>query len=374
LKKKTIVLFVTLIAAIVLAACSKGPKLNTVDILDYVEVEFDGLDTIGELTYSIDHYAINLEILDVETDIELADKLSEIEEKNPELHEKLTNYQDFYEVSVDQEDNLVNGDTVTFKIEVSESIDFIEEGEKEFTVEGLEELKELTAEEVEKHVVVETYGANERGYVTTENIFKDDLSSLEFTVENNGELSNGDKVQLNLVEDESEEIPQLLRLGYELEENFNLEIEIEGLPVYAKEAEDIANLEDILRMIDEKVEADFGEDINDYDYEKEFAVYRQFDEEVEPTDSYWGGFDYDVSNFGSLIVFFTVTEYKFRSDEVREEFVVHYEYKNLALDEDNKANLSEMESGGGRYSRDRERSIKTLKQLHEADGYTIIEE
>lgn len=364
------VLIVSLLLILLLAACS-GSKVNKVDLLDYVDVEFSGIDTIGEASFSMDAESAMMDLLNADNDIEIKDTLDELKESDPELYEKVVNLDDYFEISLSESEDLTNGDTINLVLHTSDQVDFIKDDEKEITVEGLEELEELTSEEVKEHVIFETIGADGRGHVIVRNNLADGLDSIEFTVENNGELKNGDQAKVVLAEEEEE---TLLNRGYKLEDDFNVEVKIEDLPVFPKEAKEINNLDDILRMIDERIEDDFTDQLNIYTYdkEKELTLYRQFDDEVELEEKYWADeYHYEIERFGSIVVLYTITEK--RNDEVNEKFIVQYGYTNLEIDEDGNVDVGNMKSTGSQYSREHSKSVETIKQLYESDGYDVVE-
>src|SRR5690625_5073085 len=106
-----------------------------------------------------------LVLINADNDIEIKYTLDELKETDPELYEKVVNLDDYFEISLSESEDLTNGDTINLVLHTSDQVDFIKDDEKEITVEGLEELEELTSEEVKEHVIFETIGADGRGHV-----------------------------------------------------------------------------------------------------------------------------------------------------------------------------------------------------------------
>lgn len=367
MKKFGLLFLLSIITILSLAACGSA---KSVDLMDYVEVSFDGMDTYGYADYYVNDYEAVVERSGFKPE-DFEEEMIKLVEKKPEKAEEINALFTQYNVSIDQEEGLSNGDKVTVTITVDEDAKGVKGGEKEFTVEGLEEPELLTAKEVEKQVIVDFVGANERGSARIENTFSGDLSSLTFTVENNGELSNGDNVQLVVNEEED----PLIDYGYKLEDDFNVSFEVKGLQEFAKKAEDIANIDDVKRMITEEVTKDYPKDSDwgftrVYDVKEEVALYRQFDEADE--DDYY---DTDLEDNGSFVVLFTITEYSDvdakKDKDVNEEYVIMQGFRNLMLDEDKKVNVSKLISQ--QKTEDSSYSLDTVQQIYEGNGYEQVE-
>src|SRR5690625_6218362 len=97
-----------------------------------------------------------LVLINADNDIEIKYTLDELKETDPELYEKVVNLDDYFEISLSESEDLTNGDTINLVLHTSDQVDFIKDDEKEITVAGLEELEELTSEEVKEHVICET--------------------------------------------------------------------------------------------------------------------------------------------------------------------------------------------------------------------------
>ena len=367
MKKFGLLFVLSIITIFTLAACG---SVKSVDLMDYVEVSFDGMDTSGYADYYVNDYEAVVERSGFKPE-DFEAEMIKLVEKKPEKAEEINALFSQYSVSIDKEDGLSNGDKVTVTVTVDEDAKGVKCGEKEFTVEGLEEPEVLTSEEVEKQVIVDFVGANERGEARIENTFGGDLSSVAFTVENSGTLSNGDNVQL-IVNDEED---PLINYGYKLEEDFDVSFEVKGLQEFAQKAEDIANIADVKRMITEEVAKDYPKDSDwgftrVYDVKEEVTLYRQFPEVDE--DDYYGS---NLEDNGSFVVLFTITEYSDKDakkdKDVLEEYVIMQGFRNLMLDEDNKVNVSKIIS---QYqTEDSSYSLDTVQQIYEGNGYEEVE-
>src|SRR5699024_8596729 len=79
---------------------------------------------------------------------------------------------------------------------------------------------------------------------------------INFKVKNNGELENGDKSEI-IISDETRS--SLNKDGYVLDDDFNPSFTVEGLYNVAEKPDDIENLEDIERMINEKLNREYDD-------------------------------------------------------------------------------------------------------------------
>lgn len=347
--------------------CLRRSKTEQVDLIDYIDVSFSGVSTEGVADYTID---IDQAIVDV-----YGWELSEFDEemdylyvKKPEIAEEIEQLYDSYEVSFDPANDLENNDIVTVRVSVGEDYTYaFANGEKELTVSGLEELDVLTEEEVEKHIVVDFVGANERGFSRVNNTFNNEFSSVEFMIENDGNLSNGDQAKLMIGEDNT-----LREMGYRLETDFDVTFEVEGLAIYPKSVKDIKNLKDVERLLEEDMEKNYPKKRN-YDFETRFkykeeaTLYRQFHED-----------DYDrhtdTGYYGTYIKLYTIERYNDKTalDEKDPSRVYVYArgFRNLHVDEEGNVNLAELDTFYENH--DESYSLDTVKQLYEGHGYELI--
>lgn len=369
-------LFVYAVVGLLLTACG-GSKMAEVDILDYVEVEFEGVDSVGTASYDVNVNSIIKDILKIDSKKEIEARLEDFSEEDREKFIIFLDSDNKMDITFSESENLSNGDEVELTVKVIEGEGFIKGGQKKFTVENLEEVKVLTSEEVEKFVVVDFLGANGKGFVSIKNLFKDNLANLTFEVENDGELTNGDKVELKIAgeEEENDGGKKLIDLGYKLEENFKVEKEVKNLPEYASSAKDIKNYKAINRMLDERAKEAF--DDSNHSFTKCLTFYRQFDDQVELKENLRGDVFAGIGKHGKLISLYEVTEYIWpdekTKDNMRDKKFKVMGYSNLQVDKDNKVDVSKIKKIGGKYTSESfEMSEESLKQIFEADGYELV--
>lgn len=193
-----------ILALFLLAACSSSK-----DVTEYVDVSFSGIDSIGKAHYSIDEEKLYSDIFDFDPELNFPDDKTITE---------ISTIASAYKVKLDHDQNLSNGDTVTLTISVDkEKTKKIKGGEIEFTVEGLEDAKDITP-----YVDVSFSGLDSQGtaeYDIDEDQLLNDL--FGYDIDDNAEaqindlkaaysieldkdknLSNGDKVTVTISVDQ----------------------------------------------------------------------------------------------------------------------------------------------------------------------------
>ena len=360
--KKFIYSLCTITALILLTSC--GAKE---DLTDYIDVSFSGMDSQGTANYEIESEELLKEIFDYDEETNFVDEETELEIK------KLDGA---YKIKVDPEEDLSNGDKVKIIASVDdEKTDKIKGGEKEVTVEDLEEPDVLTSKDVEENLVLNFNGASGNGEAMIDNKFDDSLGELSFEIEGDGELENGEKAKAVLDEDEIE--GTLNNAGYVLEEDFNPTFEVEGLDIVAEEASDIENLKDIERMIKEEVgdtykdrdeEYSFG---SIYDIDKKAMMYRPFDQDSDNEEELF--MEDEGKQNGSLVGVYHITQYSGGDEKEKEkEFTAVIGFTNIILDDDDKANVSDMEQLTD--EKDEKYSAESVIQIYEGDGYKKVDD
>lgn len=340
-------------AVMLLAACGSKTELS-----DYVEVYFNGYDTMGTATYGIDEDRLVNDTFDLTEnffDMDL-DTLNEID-----------NMLSSYRIELDHATDLSNGDEVVVKLAVDDSKTkkLSTKDELKVTVSGLEEPKQLSDEEIEKHVVVNFNGASGKGSLMIDTTFSDDLSYLTFESSQDGEIKNGDTVVVSLTEDAKESLPSL---GYVLTGEGEAQFQATGLDEIAESPADIANLEDIERLISEGINREYQDSPWDhYTYEiiKESTFYRQFEGDEE-SNSFWG----NAPSNGTLVNVYTIKRYGF-DEKLEYTFTAIYGYTDIILDEDKKANVAEINEYSDSY--DDTYSLESVEKLLEGYGYQLVE-
>src|SRR5699024_1907371 len=317
----------------ILSACNSAENVT-----EYVEVSFSGMDSQGSASYDVDEMGLVEEVLDLDEDAQ--------DYPDAETAEEAEEILDAYDISIDEEDDLSNGDTVVITASVDdEETKKIEGGEKEFTVEDLDEPEMVTSEDVEENLVFNFNGVSGRGEAQIDNIFDESpLNNISFEVENDGELENGEDAQIT-VDDEAESA--LHSEGYMLEDDFNPTVEVEDLDKVAEKATDIENLKDVERYMEEELNDEYKDTDHDfgsntvYDIDQEKLMYRQFEnlsDDEETEDDIWGDASAEEEN-GSLIGIYSIKESEVDSDdekETKEEYTVMFGFSGIILDEDDK--------------------------------------
>lgn len=351
--KKMIRFSLLLFAIAFLAACGSKQELS-----DYVEVYFSGYDTIGSAHYTVDQSRL----IDDAFGITEGDYWDLDNETQTEI-EHLTNS---YSINIKDFTELSNGDEIVVQLKVDEKRTDRLKTKDELIVEvaGLEELEEITAEELEKNVVVNFNGTSGRGFIQIDTTFSGDLSHLRFETEQDGEIKNGDTVRLTLTEDSKD---SLASNGYKLAGNGEVNFEASGLQIVAENASDIENLEDITRMISEGINRQYQEDdYGRYSYEITAgnSYYRQFDDHSDSNE--WG----DTTNNGTYITLYTIEEYN-RDGELADIYTAIFGFNNIVLDENNKTNVTRISEYTNSY--DNTYSIESVERLMEGYGFELIE-
>lgn len=357
---------ISLVGMLFLAACG-----HQADVTDYVKVSFSGMDGAGRAEFSVAEDKMFEDIFDMDSDSFDKDTLKE-----------MMQISDAYKTKMDKEKNLSNGDRVKVTVSVDEdTTDKLNGGEKVFTVKDLEEPKKLTSQDVEDKLDVEFAGANGRGEaITINNRFDSGLSAINFKVENNGKLKNGEDAKIILENDDVKD--HLLRYGYVLADDFQPTVKVEGLYNIAEKATDIANLKEIKKMIEKDAKKQYDEGVfARYKIKQEKLVYRQFgkdpasDEDDDDNSDSIGTNDASDRD-GNLVGIYSVTKTEKVADgegEITDEvtnFIAIKGYSDIRLDDNNKADLSNMDELFGHY--EPKYSLKSTIKKFETEGYSEV--
>lgn len=357
-KKHINLLGIILVGVILILTACKSAK----ELTDYVEITFEGMDSQGVANYSVNYPKLYKEVLNY--DINSG-------KPNSKLRGKVAELENSYTINLDQTDKLSNGDKVKVDVVVDkDKTKLIKSGSKTVEVTGLKEAKVLTSKEVEEKLVINFNGISGRGKATVDNVLESPLGNLMFSVENDGQLKNGDKPKITLSEEAEN---QLLANGYVLEKDFNPIFEVKGLDKTAEKATDIANIEDITRMIDEEVNRKYKSDKNTdksysrrYEIKEEKLMYRQFEKESQE-ESYYGD-----KNSGNLIKIFTVKKFSGGAEgKLEDTNTVVIGYTGIILDDKNEANVANLKEL--REVKDETYSTESVVKLYEGYGYTEVE-
>ncbi|WP_124057907.1 zinc ribbon domain-containing protein [Vaginisenegalia massiliensis] len=325
-------------------------KNRPLDVMPYAIAKFHGMSGHGEAIGDVDYEL-------------LREKYNQQFKPNPNRYEENFDYAiREFELKFDKDQDLKNGDTVKLIIEIpKESQKRLKGGEKTFKVEGLEEPKVLKTDLIQKHLIVNFVGISGKGSVKVDSTLPGEFQYLTFNFDNDGQLKNGDKVVARL-SPESEQ--SLLNQGYVLEEGFAPTFEVKGLDQVANQASEIANLEDIKRMINEEVKRRYEDQFYPYEVTLEHYMYNPF-----PTDEQGNLIQ---NGAGHFIGIFRVKQLS-RDDEskLQEESTSIIGFTNLITDENKQVNVALMEPTFAQ--KDDSYSSESILQLFEGLNYQIVD-
>lgn len=200
------ILFFGLIILLLLTACGKE------DVTDYIDISFSGVDSVGKVNYSVDTNQLLAGVFNYDPETDFLD-----EKQQKEVNAVLS----AYKIKVEPQSGLSNGDKVTLTVTVDDKqTKKIKSSEKVITVEDLEAAKDII-----DYVTVSFIGLDSQGKVEYDlnegqliaDIFGQDgmdeeieaeiellKSAYTIEVDQDGELSNGDKVKLKVTVDKDQ--------------------------------------------------------------------------------------------------------------------------------------------------------------------------
>lgn len=265
-----------------------------------------------------------------------------------------------------------NGDKITVTVTVDPEMTkhLKEKSEKVFEVIGLPEGTKISAADLEKNVIVTFKGANGKGVVSNiDKTFESELSFLSFIVENDGELKNGEQAKVSLT---PESIEQLNDSDFILEGDGSFGVDVTGLINYAQSADEIANFEDINRMLSEGIKRKYKNSSEQYSWGRVYEInlegmfYRQFEKKIDE------GFSWQSNlgdSNGNLVGVYSIKEFAGGAEgKLNRKFTIVYGFSNLILDKNNKVNLTELVEISKGY--DDTYSLESVLKLMEGYNYT----
>lgn len=359
--KKKIILLSILMGIIFLTGCDSRK-----DLLNYVSVKFWGMNTEGVADYAIDHEKLAKDLFNF-------DKNSDSEPDEKTLKE-MANIEDAVKIKLSKSQHLSNGDKVKLTITVDkDKTSKVKGGEKTFTVSGLKKPKILSKKEIEKNVVVNFNGVSGRGEAKIDTTFSEPLDTLEFKIKNDGKLKNGDNAILILTKEAKNTLKEN---GYKME-NKEITFPVKGLKEVAQQANDIANLNDIKRMISEGIKREYKDWSPEEDYGTRYEIkqeklfYRQFEKETSNEEGDMDWYSSTESNNGTLVGVYTIKKYSGGTEgKLEEQYTVVYGYTNLILDNNKKVNVTEIDETVKKY--DDTYSLESVLKLMEGYGYSEV--
>ncbi len=171
------------------------------------------------------------------------------------------------------------------------------------------------------------------------------------------DLSNGDTVKVSF----DEEGKQLLSiLGYKLSESGEIEFTVENLKVIPDQSSQINNIEDVTRILKEKIESKFGGSSYTYTgYEIKSNLY--FAKFIAPNADINDSWSHSF-NDGSLgYIVFVTSKY---SDKQEKYFMG---FGDVILDDQNNAQINKLSLSSKKY--DSNYSFESIIKIIEADGF-----
>lgn len=259
-------LILVIIIAVIATLIVKNHKVN---VEDDVKVEFSGYNKSGSAEITDDSYEKVMNKLYVralkQSNFKNKEVIKMIEDNNTEeIEEENLNYEEQQQVrqaskimenvdfDIHNDTDLKNGDKVKVKLEIKKGIskDYklkAKEFTKEFKVKGLEEPKNLTAKDLFKGLKPKFTGVNGAGSFNlvskdASKTLKDlSLSNYEFTVPDNGNLKNGEELNLKIPQDLVDDINNSGSNTFSGSKSYKVKV---------KDLKDINNLDNITEVLE----------------------------------------------------------------------------------------------------------------------------
>ena len=248
-KKILIPLIVIVVAAIAVFTIYSQMK-KRVNLNQYITVKYSGYNTAGRAYYDIDREGLVKAVLKAQ-----GKKDSQILTDSSATANIYNTLNYCIDISIDNSNNLSNGDTVTLKIECNEyansllSVKFVYK-DKEYKVENLEEARQVN---VFDNVSVSFSGTSPNAKATVKNNATDSyLSSLQFKLSKSSDIKTGDKITVTVSYSEKE----ALSYGYILTET-SKEYTCDKLDAYISSVDELSSdqQEQLKKTAKDKIEA-----------------------------------------------------------------------------------------------------------------------
>ena len=248
-KKIMIPLAIVIVAIIAIIAVSTQIK-KRVNLNQYISVEYAGYNTVGKAYYKIDREGLAKAVLKAQ-----GKKDSQILTDDSTLDTVYGTLRDYMDVSIDNDNNLSNGDTVTLKIECNEyansmlGVKLIYK-DKEYKVENLNEARHVN---VFDNISVSFSGTSPNAKATVKNDATDSyLSGLKLKLSKSSGIKTGDKVTVTVSYSEKEALSN----GYILTET-SKEYTCDKLNAYISNVDELssAQQEELKKAAKDKIEA-----------------------------------------------------------------------------------------------------------------------
>lgn len=224
-------------AVLPLAAVLVGCGRVTIDPNDYLEVKFDGMDSVAKAAYSVDYEKMvtdNLKAFGIKS-----------KKDDHDIERAVKKLKKYLGGELDETRNLSNGDKITFKWD-DDDINKLEKkykiklkvSDKTIEVTDLEVPKEFDPFE---YMTVEYSGIGENATMRISTNNDIPVKGLSFYADNTYGVKNGDKVTVTFgpsYYDESEIMDVCFEYGYK-PTKLKKEITVEGIPTYVAKISEI---------------------------------------------------------------------------------------------------------------------------------------
>ena len=326
IRKKFILVTMFLMMLIIGTACS-SPKIQ---VSDYVELKFEGVDGEGSAKYHVEENKL------------VSDVFESDNRGNSEWANDVNYILNSYVIEVTPNEDLENGQEVEITVTVNDDLSkTLSEKSRKVTVEGLEEPIFLTEEELKENVLLYIQGASGRGKVFIDNNFmEDELKRLKFVSKENGNIKNGDEVEV-----EVENLEVIQSSNYRFKDDAKFKVKVEGLKEVAENINDIENLADVTRLLKEEAAMEFesafynkkSHEIVDTYYRKNYSE----GNEIFPEKNNYS-YDSDQDAFGNGVVAYLMKVTQNIDSSSEKEFYTLYAFPSVILDENNNADISSL--------------------------------
>lgn len=306
-----------------LAACSKKS-----DALDYLRVNFEGLDGYGTLNYSFDYDKYYAKIFKFHQGQAMP---QEVQEATDEI-EKL-------KIQVKPKKDLANGDKVKLTVKTPKDAKFFKDSKQTIKVKDLGKAKKLTTKVAEQSIKLEFSGYDGHGYVRVKEGLPGKLSSIFLKFKNDGHLKNGKKTTL-IVNDDFKNA--LLQQGYVVSKKFKPQFKVSGLNVIVNDPKKIKDYKSFLKEVDEYAKTTY-EDLSHPDERNELSLVDYYYRELPKNDTD----DYNTASSeqfdgkaGAVVGLYSVQRYV--RDTAKEKSFVLIGFQNVTVDENNEVKKDQL--------------------------------
>lgn len=252
-KKNLIFVGIAVLAVIMGLALFISTMKKTIKLSDYYEVTYEGGNGYGKAHVHIKYDELEAAICEIK----------DISYDGISYWNVVEAVEGYIEAEISPQENLKNGDNieVTFDIPNEKFIKGvrIKADSEKVKVEGLETYKEITDEELFKDVEVIFKNYSPFLLASVENKSNDEfLKTVNYSVENSGEISNGDTITIEATWNDSDAD----KSKYVVVASGKKKIKVEGQEEYILNKEMITD--DMLKQIKAKVEEEYTESYSNY--------------------------------------------------------------------------------------------------------------